>query len=113
MWADRHGHRLEQSQDLPVCAKTHLSHLSLLFLQGSQLIALRARLGGGRASEPALSLESFAPFAPGDRTRTCFVLVADVELEADAAEADIWPFEFVGVAGILANKACPRCDGCW
>lgn len=30
--------------------RTHLSHLSLLARQGSQLIALRARFAGGRGS---------------------------------------------------------------
>ena len=75
---------------------TDLSHLSLLFLHGSQLIALRARLGGGRASEPALSVESAEPFAPGERTRTCLDLGADPDAEADAVTADRWPFELPG-----------------
>ncbi|TFK83344.1 hypothetical protein K466DRAFT_264991 [Polyporus arcularius HHB13444] len=105
-WANRHGHRLEQyCEDLPTAAKTHLSHLSLLFLHGSQLIAFRARLGGGRASGPPLSAESAVPFAPGERTRTCFVLGADPELEPDAATVDRWPFELPAcVAGILAGE---------
>lgn len=39
--------------------RTYLSHLSLLFLHGSQLIALRALLGGGcRVSEPVRSPSS-------------------------------------------------------
>ena len=67
---------------------TYRSHLSLLFLQGSQLIALRALLGGGRTSGVALSAESETPFAPGDRTRTCVVLEADPEPEPDAVSVD-------------------------
>ena len=75
---------------------TDLSHLSLLFLQGSQLIALRARLGGGRASSPPLSTASFRLLAPGpgERTRTCFVLGADPDGGPDAATAGRWPLEF-------------------
>ena len=66
---------------------TDLSHLSLLFLHGSQLIAFRARLGGGRASGPPLSADSAVPFAPGERTRTCFVLGTDPEPEPEAVAA--------------------------
>ena len=42
----------------PSLRATHLSHLSLLFLQGSQFIAFLARFGGGRASVPAPSMGS-------------------------------------------------------
>ena len=60
---------------------THLSHLSLLFLHGSQLIALRARLGGGgRLGSRWLSDGADAPgpvwaaaAAAGERARDCFV----------------------------------------
>lgn len=79
--------------------ETHLSHLSLLFLHGSQLIAFRALFGGaGRASPPAFSAESVVPFASGERTRTCFVLGTDPEPEPDAV-AMRWPFEIPGWEG--------------
>ena len=52
----------------------------------------------------AVSLDPFAP-GPGERTRTCFVLGADPEVELGAATADRWPFEFPDcVAGIVTSK---------
>lgn len=60
----------------------YLSHLSLLFLQGSQLIALRARFVGGRGSwSPGGGLvrERTVPAAVGGRC--CFVRGAEEEEE--------------------------------
>ena len=68
---------------------THLSHLSLLFLQGSQLIAFLARFGGGRGSVPAPSMESREPFAAGERPRTCFRRGVEV-VEAGALVGAGW-----------------------
>lgn len=72
---------------LLLAAHTHLSHLSLLFLHGSQLIALRARFGGGGRPESRAAAESEVvaalgpptalllppPDAVGERARVCFV----------------------------------------
>jgi hypothetical protein len=52
---EEHGRFLEQRDELSHSIRysppfTDLSHFSLLFLQGSQFIALRARFVGGRPS---------------------------------------------------------------
>lgn len=52
--------------------KTDLSHLSLLFRHGSQLMAFRARLVGGR---PSLSLE-------GEEARGCTMPAVLFDLDA-------------------------------
>ena len=72
----------------PSLRATHLSHLSLLFLQGSQFIAFLARFGGGRESDPAPSMGSCVPFVPGERPRTCFNLGAEGEVVVGALGAE-------------------------
>lgn len=79
---------------------TDLSHLSLLFLHGSQLIALRARLGAGwRLSSPAVGSASvsLAVSPLGERVRLCFLLepglVRDVE-PGDGPSASMVPVPF-------------------
>ena len=53
--------------------KTNLSHLSLLFLQGSQFMALRARFVGGRGSwSPGVGLVLGRTAADVVAARCCF-----------------------------------------
>lgn len=82
--------------------------MSLLFLHGSQFIALRALFGGGRASADELSLPSFAPLPLGERTRTCFVLAAGVE--AGAGPVGRCPLVFPDCVAGIARPATAASD---
>ena len=86
----------------------YLSHLSLLFLQGSQLMALRARFVGGRGSwSPGggLVLERTAP-----GVRCCFERWAGATEEGDEEEGSVG---MVLSSGMMIDDAppdrAPRC----